>query len=51
MNYQQLFESLYPGFFQATGINEKPADQIFTELVMDLRRDPRKVPFVCCQTG
>ena len=48
MNYQQLFESLYPGFFQATGINEKPADQIFTELVMDLRRDtPRKVPFVC----
>ena len=45
MNYQQLFDSMYPGFFPKTGM---PEDLIFTELAMDLHQDkPREVPFVC----
>ena len=46
MNEQVLFESLYPGFFQGAGIAELPEEAVFTELVMDLRKDrPRDLPF------
>lgn len=37
MDYTQLFDSLYPGFFRAESIRALPGDLVYTELVMDLR--------------
>ncbi len=37
MNYKQLFDDMFPGFFQNAGIAEMPEDWMFSELVMDLR--------------
>ena len=39
MNYKKLFNSLHPDFFLEKSIQAMPSDWIFTELVMDLRRD------------
>lgn len=48
MTFQPLFEEMHPGFFRNHGIAGMPGDWIFSELVMDLRKDvPRHVPFVC----
>lgn len=48
MNYTELFNSLHPGFFQEEGIRALPGEWVFTELVMDLRRDlPNVTPLHC----
>lgn len=39
MNYTKLFHCMHPGFFQEKTISALPEDWIFTELVMDLRKD------------
>ncbi|MCM1308889.1 MAG: GNAT family N-acetyltransferase [Butyrivibrio sp.] len=39
MNYAELFNSLYPGFFQEESIRTMPENWVFTELLMDLRKD------------
>lgn len=40
MDYQAMFHTLHPGFFQAEGIRSLPGDWVFEELVMDLRKNP-----------
>ena len=46
MDYRGLFDSMHPGFFDDPGIKNKAGDQVFAELVMDLRkRTPDPVPF------
>ncbi len=48
MNYKQLFDDMFPGFFQDTGIAEMPEDWVFSELVLDLRNtSPAETPFTC----
>lgn len=48
MNYTELFHSIHPGFFQEDNIRALPRDWIFSELVMDLRRDlPNAAPAHC----
>lgn len=39
MNYTELFNELYPNFFEEESIRTMPAEQVFTELIMDLRGD------------
>ncbi len=39
MDYEKIFHSLHPDFFQEENISTLPRDWIFTELVMDLRED------------
>ncbi|MDI9470226.1 MAG: GNAT family N-acetyltransferase [Bacillota bacterium] len=48
MTYKELFDSMYPGFFQDTSISGMPEERIFTELVMDLRKNKSpEVVFDC----
>ena len=48
MNYQELFDCIFPGFFENAGIAGKPEDQVYAELAMDLRKEqPREAPFRC----
>lgn len=51
MNYAELFNSLYPGFFMEESIRVMPGDWIFTELVMDLRGDLPNVMRPHCPDG
>ncbi len=51
MNYTELFHSLHPGFFQKESIRDLPRDRVFTELVMDLRRDLPSVTPIHCPNG
>lgn len=37
MHAEDVFHSLFPGFFQDGGIRSLPENEVFTELVMDLR--------------
>lgn len=46
MNYTELFNSLHPDFFREESIRTMPEDWVFTELVMDLRKD---IPSVLSQ--
>ena len=39
MNYTELFHYLHPNFFQEESIRSMPKDWIFTELVLNLRKD------------
>ena len=46
MNYKQLFDSMYPGFFDEPGIKSMPEDEICAELIMDLRMSaPKPLPY------
>lgn len=46
MNYTELFNNIHPDFFQKNNIRSLPKDQVYSELVMDLRKDvPKKTPF------
>lgn len=48
MNDSNLFDRLYPDFFQDPGVSSLPEDDIFTELVMDLRQPiPCLSPLPC----
>lgn len=48
MDYIGLFESMHPGFFETADIKGIPEDQIFAELIMDLRKvTPKPVPYRC----
>lgn len=51
MKYEELFHSLYPGFFQEKGIAAMPRDWVFTELVMNLREEPSKGTQRCHPEG
>ena len=45
MNYEKLFNSMFPGFFNETGIKNLSEDRIYAELIMDLRETgPKPVP-------
>ena len=43
MNYTELFNIMFPGFFQEESIHSMPMDWVFTELTMDLHGDMPKV--------
>ena len=45
MNCRALFDSLFPGFFQGT--KDMPESQIFTELILDLRKEEPKQAGAC----
>ena len=46
MDYEELFHSLFPGFFNDPGIRSMPENQVSTELILDLRKKtPISVPF------
>ena len=45
MHYSDLFDSLFPGFFQGT--KDMPESQIFTELILDLRKEEPKQAGAC----
>ena len=48
MDYKKLFDSLNPGFFEKAWIKSMPDDNVFSELVMDLREEtPKELPFQC----
>ena len=48
MDYEKLFDSLNPGFFEKAWIKSMPEDNVFTELIMDLREEtPKDLPFQC----
>lgn len=51
MNYTELFNSLYPGFFLEESIRAMSRDWVFTELVMDLRGDVTNVTLPRCLNG
>lgn len=51
MNYTELFHSLHPGFFQKESIRALPGEWVFTELVMDLRKDLPDVTQPHCPPG
>lgn len=51
MNYTELFNSLHPGFFREESIRALPVDWVFTELVMDLRKDLPNVTPPHCLNG
>ena len=51
MNYGELFDCLYPGFFQKEGIRTLPGDWVFTELVMNLYDDLLNVTTPHCLNG
>ena len=51
MDYQQLFDSMFPGFFRSDGIKGMPEDHVFTELVLDLRGDEPPAPAFRCPEG
>ena len=42
MDYKKLFDSLNPGFFEKAWIKSMPDDNVFSELVMDLREETPK---------
>ena len=44
MDYRELFSEKYPGFFAQPYVREMPEEDIFTELVMDLRTERPEVP-------
>ena len=39
MNYQAAFESMHPDFFDSPSIRDLPEDQVFRELVLDLKTE------------
>lgn len=45
MHYSDLFDGLFPGFFQGT--KDMPESQIFTELILDLRKEEPKQAGAC----
>ena len=46
MDYLKMFDELFPGFFDQPGIRSLPEELIFSELVMDLRKDsPKPLPY------
>lgn len=46
MNYTGAFNVINPDFFQKKNIRSIPKEQVYTELVMDLRKDaPKKTSF------
>ncbi len=48
MDFVKLFDSMNPGFFDQTDIKSMPEDQVYAELIMDLRRaSPKPVPYPC----
>ena len=50
MDYRKMFDSMFPGFFRKPYILGLPADHVFTELAMDLRkRGPESAVF--CNPG
>ena len=44
MDYAKLFNEMHPGFFDQGYIREMPEGHVFTELVMDLRKERPAVP-------
>ena len=40
VDYRRLFDGMHPGFFRSAGIRAMPEDEVFAELVLDLRRRP-----------
>lgn len=38
VDYRRLFDGMHPGFFRSAEIRALPEDEVFTELVLDLRR-------------
>jgi hypothetical protein len=44
MDYARLFNEMHPGFFDQGYIREMPESHVFTELVMDLRKERPAVP-------
>lgn len=51
MNYTEMFNSLYPDFFQDENIRNMPSDHIFAELVMDLRESSPNMTTYRAQNG
>ena len=48
MDHKRLFEIMFPGFFDEPDIRSMPADRVFAELIMDLRRSaPDPLPYPC----
>ena len=48
MDHRRAFENMHPGFFDEPGIRNLPAESIFAELIMDLRRSkPSPAPYPC----
>lgn len=48
MNYQDLFNSMYPGFFESAGIRSIPPEHIYEEQILDLHTfSPAAVPLTC----
>ena len=45
MHYSDLFDGLFPGFIQGT--KDMPESQIFTELILDLRKEEPKQAGAC----
>ena len=44
MDYRELFSEMHPGFFEKPYITGMPEENVFTELVMDLRTERPAVP-------
>ena len=44
MDYRELFSEMHPGFFEKPYITGMPEENVFTELVMDLRAERPAVP-------
>ncbi len=40
MNYKEMFSNMHPGFFDDPGIKGMPREWAFSELIMDLRKEP-----------
>ena len=48
VNYRKLFDSMFPGFFNETGIKSMAEKSIYAELVMDLRKAaPKPAAYPC----
>lgn len=43
MNYEEIFNTLYPNFFEEERIYSLPKENIFNELVLDLKNDLGKL--------
>ena len=44
MDYRKLFDEMHPGFFTKSYVAGMPEENVFTELVMDLRKERPAVP-------
>lgn len=47
MDYGKMFDALFPGFFKDTGIRSLGTDDVFTELVLDLKAYAPRDPVAC----